>query len=89
MCIRDSDFTLHSGRIWAGTRLAETRVPEAVIKKEGRWSSDAFTAYVRENMEDPVWVSEVLGEGAGEYERQAGQGTRWGEKNNDNVSRKK
>ena len=34
--------------------------------------------YVRVGMEDPVWVSEVLGEGAGEYERQPGQGTTWG-----------
>ena len=32
--------------------------------------------YVGANMEDSVWVSEVLGDGAGEYERQQGQGTR-------------
>lgn len=72
------EFALHSGRIGGATRLAAKRVPEAVIKKEGRWSSDAFMVYVRANMEDPVWVSEVLGGGAGEYERQPGQGTRWG-----------
>jgi len=72
------EFALHSGRIGGATRLAANRVPEAVIKKEGRWSSDAFMVYVRANMEDPVWVSEVLGDGAGEYERQPGQGTRWG-----------
>ena len=71
-------FSLHSGRIGGGTRLAEKRVPEAMITKEERWSSDVFMVYVRANMEDPVWVSEVLGEGAGEYERQPGQGTRWG-----------
>ena len=53
-------------------------MPEAVIKKEGRLSSDAFMVYVRANMEDPVWVSEVLGDGAREYDRQPGQGTRWG-----------
>ena len=29
-------------------------------------------------MEDPVWVSEVLEHDAWEFERQAGQGTRWG-----------
>ena len=72
------EFALHSGRIGGATRLAARRVPEAVIKKEGRWSSDAFMVYVRANMEDPVWVSEVLEHGAGEFERQPGQGTRWG-----------
>ena len=31
-------------------------------------------------MQDPVWVSEVSEHGAGELERQPGQGTRWGGK---------
>ena len=56
-------FALHSGRIGGATKLAAERVREAVIKKEGRWSSDAFMVYVRANMEDPVCVSEVLGDG--------------------------
>ena len=33
--------------------------------------------YVTANMEDPVFVSEVLEHGAQECERQQGQGTRW------------
>ena len=70
------EFSLHSARIGGGTRLAATRVPEAVIKKEGKWSSDTLMVYVRANMEDPVWVSEALGEGAEGYERQPGRGTR-------------
>ena len=72
------EFALHSGRIGGATRLAARGVPEAVIKKEGRWWSDSFMVYVRANMEDPVWVSEVLEHGAWEFERQPGQGTRWG-----------
>ena len=72
------EFALHSGRIGGATRLAAKRISEAVIKTEGRWSSDAVMVCVRANTEDPVWVSEVLGEGGGEYERQPGQGTRWG-----------
>ena len=72
------EFALHSGRIGGATRLAARGVPEAVIKKEGRWSSDSFMVYVRVNTEDPVWVSEVLEHGAREFERQPGQGTRWG-----------
>ena len=72
------EIALHSGRI--GGKLTAKRLPEAVITKEERWLSDAFIAYVRANMEDAVWVSEVLGEGVREYERQPGQGTRWGVK---------
>ena len=34
---------------------------------------------VRANMEDPVWVSEVLGEEAGEYGREPGKGLDGGE----------
>ena len=30
--------------------------------------------YVRANIEDPVWVSEVLEHGAREFEKQPGQG---------------
>ena len=30
------------------------------------WSSDALIVYARTNMEEPVWVSEVLGDGAGD-----------------------
>ena len=34
--------------------------------------------YVRAIMEDSVWVSEVLEHEARDFERQPGQGTRWG-----------
>ena len=54
------DSALHSGKIGGGTRLAAKRVQEAVIKKNGTWSSGAFMVCVRANMEDPVWVLEVL-----------------------------
>ena len=60
-----------------------------MTKKEGRWSSDSFIVYVRANMEDPVRVSEVLGEGVGEYERQTGQGTRWGSRKKKYSKKKK
>ena len=61
-----------------GGKTCRERVPEAEINNEGRWSSDSFIVYVRGNMEDPVWVSEVLEHGAEGVERQPGQGTRWG-----------
>ena len=44
--------------------------------------------YVRANMEDPVWVSELSGVGAIEDERQPGQGTRWGENDRYNAARR-
>ena len=78
--LRPEEFALHSGRIGGATRLAAKGVPGAVIKKEGRWSSDAFLVYVRANMQDPAWVSAVLEEGGGLFERQPGQGTKWGKK---------
>ena len=31
-------------------KIGRERVPEAVIKKEGRWSSDAFMVYVTANV---------------------------------------
>ena len=58
------EFALHSGRIGGATRLAARRLPEAVIKKGGRWSPDSFMVHVRANMEDPVGVSEVFEHGA-------------------------
>ena len=44
--------------------------------------------YVRANMEDPVWVSELSGVGAVEDERQRGQGTRWGGNDRYNAARR-
>ena len=72
------EFALHSKILGGATQLAARGVPEAVIKKKRSWSSDSFMVYIRANMEDPVWVSEVLEHGAGEFERQPGQGARWG-----------
>ena len=63
-------------RIGGATRLAWKTVPEALLKKESRWLSDALIGYVRAHIEDPLWVSELSGDGAVEYERQPGQGTR-------------
>ena len=41
------EFAFHSKRIAGATRLAAKRVPEVVIKDEGRRSSDAFMVYKR------------------------------------------
>ena len=53
------EFGLHYGRIGGATELAAG----AVIQKEATWASNTFMRYVKANMEDPVWVSEVLGGG--------------------------
>ena len=72
------EFALHSGRIGGRTKLAVGGANDTVIQREGRWASNAFMRYVRANMEDPVWVSEVLVERGG-CDRQPGQETRWAE----------
>ena len=59
------EFALHSGRIEGSTRLATRRGPEAVIRKEGRWSSDSFMVCVRTNMEDPVFMGRCWSMGWG------------------------
>ena len=71
-------FASHLGMIGGATRLAACGVLEAIIHKEERWSSDSFMVYETANMEDSVWESKVLEHGAWEFERQLGQGTRWG-----------
>ena len=83
MCIRDrgkggvrlipEEIALHSGGIGAETNLAARGASNAVIQREGRWASNAFVRYVRANMEDTVWVSEVLVEAW--CDRQPEQGT--------------
>lgn len=45
---------LHSGRIGGATRLAAMGSSPLVIKREGRWWSNASTVHVRANMEDPA-----------------------------------
>ena len=70
------------------TRLAAKTAAEAVLKKEARWSSDALIGYVRANMENPVWVSELSEVGAVEYETQHGQGTRLGDKDRHYAARR-
>ena len=63
------EFALHSERLGGATRLAVRGILEAVLMKGGRWSSDSFTVYVRADLEDPIWVSEVMEHGAQEFER--------------------
>lgn len=47
------EFALHSGIIWGATKLAAMEASPLVIQQEGRWSSSAFMAHMRANMEDP------------------------------------
>lgn len=55
-----------------GTKLAAKLVPEAGIKKKNMWSSDALMVYVAENMECPVRVSGMLGDGSTRNSRDKG-----------------
>lgn len=72
------EFALHSLRIGGASVLAAGGdVPERVIQREGRWKSDAYKVYTRNNVEDAGQVSRKLAV-AGKGQRQPGQGTIWG-----------
>lgn len=55
-----NEFALHSWKIGGATRLTVMGASPRMIEREDRWSSSAFMAYVRANMEDSQWVFEVL-----------------------------
>ena len=75
--IEPEEFALHSGRMGVATALAADGTEPMAIKKEGRWSSDAFMTYVRANMEDSRWGQRSLSRRSPQASRQPGQGTRW------------
>ena len=41
------NYNTHSFRVGKASDMAVAGVPEAVIRKAGRWSSDAFKRYIR------------------------------------------
>ena len=45
-----------------------------VIQREGRWSSSAFMVYVRDNIDDLQWMSEVFSseKGRGSQDKEPG-----------------
>ena len=52
-------------------------VPERMIQHEGRWESDTYNVYTRNNVEDAGQVSRNLGVAA-KGRRQPVQGPTWG-----------
>lgn len=53
-------FGTHSMRVGGATTLAHAGEPARIIKKAGRWRSDAFMIYVRDNMADFARISRAL-----------------------------
>ena len=75
------EFALHSLRIGGATTLAAGGdISERVIQREGRWKSDAYKAYKRNNIDDTRRVSRNLVVASDGRERQPGEGTMWGKK---------
>ena len=72
------EYALHSLRIGSASTLAAGGdVSERVIQREGRWKSDAYKVYTRNNADDAGHVSRKLATGKG-MQRQPGQDTIWG-----------
>ena len=75
------EFALLSFLIRAATTLAAGEdVAERVIQREGRWRSDEYKAYTRNDIEDPTRVSCKLARVMVARERQPREGTVWGKK---------
>ena len=75
---RPEHFALHSLRIGGATSLAAGGdVLEVAIQREGRWRSDAFKIYTRNNMADSRLVSHKLGDASRGVERQSGERTKF------------
>ena len=71
------EYALHSLRIGSASTLAAGGdVSERVIKREGRWKSDAYKVYTRNNADDAGHVSRKLAAGKG-LKRHPGQATVW------------
>ena len=75
---KPEEYALHSLRIGSASMLAAGGdVSKRVIEREGRWKSDAYKVYTRNNADDARQVSRKLAAGNG-LQRQAGQDTVWG-----------
>lgn len=68
------EYALHSMRIGGATALAAGgSVSERVIQREGRWKSDAYKVYTRNNTEDSEKVSSKLAQAVGKRGRRPGR----------------
>ena len=56
--MQPDEYALHSLRIGGATYLSAGGVPSKVLKREGRWSSDAYKTYVRSH--DGVLVGSLI-----------------------------
>ena len=75
------EFALRSLLGRAATTLAAGEdIAERDIEREGRWRSDAYKAYTRNNIEYPTRVSCKLARAKVARERQPGEGTVRGRK---------
>jgi hypothetical protein len=54
------EYALHSFRIGGATTMASLKLDAYLIKREGRWKSDAFMAYIRAVLSDAELVSAAL-----------------------------
>ena len=78
---KSDEFRLHSLRIGVATTLAAGgEIAERDIQREGRWRSNAYKVYTRNNIEYSTRVSRKLASAKVARERQPGDRTAWGKK---------
>ena len=58
--VRADGYALHSLRNGGATHLSAGGASPEALQREGRWASDAYTAYVRSHGKDASWVANVM-----------------------------
>ena len=71
------EYALHSLRVGGATFLSAGRASVDVVRRKGRWKSDAFKSYVRSHGVDTKAVSDMLTDADAQPALQPGQRRVW------------
>ena len=77
--LQPDEYALHALRIGGATHLSAGGASPAVMQREGRWVSDAYTWCVRSHGNNKQRVSRVIADAGSQSQKQPRQGTKWGD----------